>query len=134
MWKTVHYKNTRVIPIKLFWYFKCYLGTYFTLFSSVSTVVFEKVSVSWINSGLVLPKTVFTFHKFIMNLYCSTRWFSSLNDFDVNLETEQVSITLSSLINILTVINYRTNWSKLGTSLKESRKNKWLPLSPNYLA
>ena len=40
-------KNNRTTP---FWCFYCYLWTYFTPFSSNSTVDFEQVNVSWVGS------------------------------------------------------------------------------------
>ena len=41
-----------------FWCF-CYLGTYFTPFSSVSTVEFEEADVSWVMPEAVAPKVFY---------------------------------------------------------------------------
>ena len=43
----VNNKDTRATPVASFWCLYCYLGTYYTPCSSVSTINFEQVNAGW---------------------------------------------------------------------------------------
>ena len=57
IWRVFIFKNwAKLTSSTSFWYFCCYLWTYFTPFSSVSIVDFEQVNISWeVNLIFFLP-------------------------------------------------------------------------------
>ena len=111
----VNNKNSRATSLTLFWCFYCYLWTYFTLFSRVSTVVFERLNISWI----LISCTVFN-NPFQANVFPCFWSFSIIQlDHDCSLRT----VTFQSSVNLnlctgLVVLSDIIFWLKKKHSLK----------------